>query len=170
MILLLAGAAVVAVAAAAAAAIVVDGPSRQEQVAERGARVMPFSLEATTHVFDGDARGGIQRVIAKDRADAREVRLIREHLSDEARAFRRGDFSDPASIHGTAMPGLDELRAGYRSIAVGYREVPGGAAISYRTTDARLASAIRAWFDAQLRDHGAHATSPDHSGHPGGGG
>src|SRR5680860_1590926 len=39
-----------------------DPPSRQEVVAEHGARVMPFDLEATTHVFAPDVDGGIQTV------------------------------------------------------------------------------------------------------------
>lgn len=141
-----------------------DDPSRQEAVAQRGARVMPFSLDATTHVFDATGRGGTQRVVAKDPDDTREIGLIREHLRDEARAFGRGNFADPASIHGADMPGLRALPAGYRDIDVRYRELSIGAEIAYGTDNAQLAAAVRAWFDAQLRDHAGDAAGLDHSG------
>jgi hypothetical protein len=45
---------------------------------------------------------------------------------------------------------------------VRYRDLPGGAQITYATTDATLAHAIEAWFEAQLSDHGDDATHSDH--------
>jgi hypothetical protein len=169
---LLAAATVIAGGAIAGVALGGEDQTRQGAVAERGAKVMPFSLDATTHVFDAAATGGTQRVVADDPRDREQIRLIREHLREEAKAFQRGDFADPASIHGQDMPGLADLRAGYERIRVRYRELPDGAEIEYRTTDASLAAAIRDWFDAQLRDHGADARAGDHSGddhptHPG---
>lgn len=133
--------------------------SREALVAERGARVMPFSLDATTHVFDATRTGGVQRVVAHDPRDARQIGLIRGHLRKEAAAFRRGDFGDPASIHGESMPGLATLEAGYERIDVIYRDRADGAQITYRTGDRALAGAVGDWFAAQLRDHGADATS-----------
>jgi hypothetical protein len=149
-----AAAAVTIVAAVAAGC---GEQTRQEAVAERGARVMPFSLDATAHVFAASATGGTQRVVADDPRDRDQVRLVREHLRKEAGAFRRGDFSDPAAIHGGRMPGLAELRAGRARISVRYRDLPDGAAIDYRTADPALVAAISEWFDAQVGDHGADA-------------
>lgn len=148
-----------------------DDRSREDAVAERGAKVMPFSLKATTHVFDATATGGTQRVVANDPRDGEQIRLVREHLREEAAAFKRGDFGDPASIHGEDMPGLAALQAGFERIEVSYRDLPDGAAIVYRTDDRTLAAAVADWFDAQLRDHGADATTGDdhsgsHSSHP----
>lgn len=163
-------AAVLAVAAIAGAGVAAAllftgrGISRQEVVAERGARVMPFSLDATTHVFDKNATGGTQRVIADAPGDRSEIRLIRQHLREEAEAFRRGEFADPASIHGQKMPGLAALKIGHRRIEVRSRYLPEGAEITYRTSDSRLAAAIGDWFDAQLNDHGADAARGEHSG------
>ncbi len=138
-----------------------DDPSRQQVVAQRGARVMPFSLDATTHVFQASPDGGKQRVIAKDRSDARNIRLVREHLREEADAFSRGDFADPAAIHGDNMPGLKALRADYQNVDVRYRDLPDGAEIAYATNNTDLAAAVRAWFDAQLGDHADDAATSD---------
>ncbi|MEA2689152.1 MAG: hypothetical protein QOD51_1759, partial [Candidatus Eremiobacteraeota bacterium] len=69
----------------------------------------------------------------------------------------KGDFADPASIHGTDMPGLKALRAGSRRISVRYVDVPKGGRITYATADPALVRAIHAWFDAQASDHGSHA-------------
>jgi hypothetical protein len=131
---------------------------RQAEVATRGAEVMPFDLSKTQHVFAKDSSGGVQSVTAKDPADTLNIRLIREHLQQEAELFGRGEFGDPAAIHGDSMPGLAELRAAAGKVAVEYTELPAGAQIRYTTTDAGLRSALHRWFDAQVSDHGEHAS------------
>jgi hypothetical protein len=139
-----------------------DDETRQEEVARRGADVMPFSLDATTHVFDASKTGGRQHVTVDDPSDDEQIDLIRGHLKEEATAFARGDFGDPATIHGDEMPGLAELRAGHERINVRYGDLPGGAQITYSTSDPALARAIAAWFQAQLSDHGDDATHSEH--------
>lgn len=166
-VIALLGAAALAAGGAVAGVTMGNGDqSREAVVAERGATVMPFSLDATMHVFDAEIRGGRQRVVADDPSDSDQIRLVREHLRTEAAAFRRGDFADPASIHGDEMPGLAALKAGFNRIDVRYRDLPNGAEIAYRTDDRSLAAAIASWFDAQLADHGDDATNATgHSGH-----
>lgn len=131
--------------------------ARHAEVAARGAEVMPFDLDATTHRFTKTPDGGIQTVTADEPRDDLQVRLIREHLAEERENFARGDFDDPARIHGMDMPGVAELRAGYDNISVAYADVPAGAELRYTTDDQHLVDAIHAWFDRQLMDHGAHA-------------
>src|SRR5918996_5000900 len=99
---LLAGAVAIVLAAATIVWIADrSGPDdRVDEVAARGAEVMPFDLERTTHRFLPRADGGLQIVIADDPGDAEEIALIRGHLADEADRFRAGDFGDPATIHG----------------------------------------------------------------------
>jgi hypothetical protein len=133
-------------------------PSRQEQVATRGASVMPFDLDATTHVFQAQLDGGLQQVVAKDPADAEQIALIRQHLQHEAAMFARDDFADPAAIHGEEMPGLAVLRASAGRIDVAYSEFADGAQLRYTTGDPALVTALHQWFAAQLSDHGSHAT------------
>ena len=130
---------------------------RQERVAERGADVMPFELEATTHVYQKTGNGGVQKVVADDPGDAANVAAIRGHLEEEANAFSRGEYFDPAQIHGGDMPGLAKLEAGAERIEVRYEDVPAGARIVLKSEDPELAGAVHEWFDAQLSDHGDDA-------------
>lgn len=125
----------------------------QAAMATRAAQVMPFDLSATTHTFTKTDVGGIELVLANDPSDSRNVELIRSHLQDEAAAFRRGNYSDPARIHGMDMPGLDELEAGASRVDVRYDPVIGGARITYSSSDAVLVAALHAWFDRQDVDH-----------------
>jgi len=136
---------------------------RLDAIAERGSHVMPFNLEQTTHVFSKTENGGIQQVIVKDPANAAQINLIRRHLTKISDEFKRGDFSNPAKIHGDAMPGLDELRkAQPNQISIVYQELADGAEIKYSSANPVLIKAIHQWFDAQLSDHARHAVS----GHP----
>lgn len=131
---------------------------RQAEVARLGAEVMPFNLKATTHIFTKSSEGGTQRVVAKDPTDAVQIRLVREHLREIKTKFQKGDFSGPTHIHGTDMPGLAQLKAEkLGQITIAYQEVEGGAELTYRTGNAKLVTALHAWFDAQLSDHGADA-------------
>ncbi|MDP4509330.1 hypothetical protein [Nonomuraea turcica] len=162
--LLLAGLAVIAAASAGYALGGQNGGNeaqalgaRQAEVAAKSRRVMPFDLERTTHRFTKWATGGLQTVTADDPADAQQVTLIREHLTEEAVGFSKGDYVDPASIHGGKMPGLQELEAGHDRIDIRYAEAPAGAQITYTTSDPALIKALHAWFDAQVTDHGQHA-------------
>jgi hypothetical protein len=135
-----------------------DLQQRQSEVAEAGRAVMPFDLEATTHVFEKRADGGLQTVVA-DVDDPEQIQLIRSHLAEEAERFARGDFHDPATIHGPDMPGLHELATRYREIDITYSDVERGAQITYVSADSEVVAAIHQWFDAQVRDHGSHAQS-----------
>jgi hypothetical protein len=132
--------------------------TRQEHVHQMGSGVMPFDLSKTTHVFQMTEDGGIQQVRAKDPADAKQIMLIQRHLRHESERFRKGDFSDPASLHGKDMPGLRELSEGATRLRVIYAPLPDGAEITFATQDAHLVTAVHRWFGAQLSEHGADAT------------
>ncbi len=117
---------------------------------------MPFDLDATIHVFEKRPDGGLQTVLA-DKDDPEQVALIRAHLSDEAARFARGDFHDPAMVHGENMPGLHTLMTGFEKLRITHREVERGAEIAYASADPALVEAVHQWFDAQIADHGQHA-------------
>ncbi len=129
----------------------------QDRVHQMSHSVMPFNMSKTVHIFRMTESGGVQRVVARDPGESDQVALIRQHLKHEAERFQRGDYSDPAKLHGKEMPGLKELRTGASGIKVSYAELSAGAEITFETTDLRLLTAIHRWFGAQLSEHGADA-------------
>lgn len=132
--------------------------AKQEALSERGAHVMPFRLDATTHVFTPTSTGGTQRVIANNPQDAEQIRLVRRHLQDIAKQFSQGDFSAPTHIHGGDMPGLAVLRRAKSSeIKIRYAPMEKGGQLTYTTANPELIQALHGWFDAQLSDHGSDA-------------
>ncbi len=132
---------------------------RQAEVAAAGAEVMPFDLDATTHIFTDTETGGIQEVIADDPSDEANVGMIVEHLTEEAAKFSTGDFSDPEAIHGESMPGLATLKDRYEGIDVQLTVGDDGATLTYTSNEPELIAAIHDWFAAQTSDHGSHASN-----------
>jgi hypothetical protein len=118
--------------------------------------VMPFSMNDTMHMFHPSANGGTMEVVVRD-DNAHQIALVRQHLNREAAAFARGNYSDPADIHGRTMPGLRELSSGASRIRVQYAQTNSGARISFTTSDPALVSALHRWFRAQVSDHGRDA-------------
>lgn len=142
---------------AAHMAVMADA-QRQAEVSQRGRDVMPFSLAATTHIFTKNAEGGVQQVVAKKSTDTDQVKLIRQHLQEIRGQFLKGDFSGPTHIHGQDMPGLADLKAAKPGqIVIGYKDIEGGAELTYKTQDMALVAALHKWFSAQLSDHGKDA-------------
>jgi hypothetical protein len=111
--------------------------------------VMPFSIDLTKHLFTPTANGGTQAVLVPD-GDGKQIALARSHLRKEPAAFARGDYSDPAAIHGSAMPGLASLQRSRGKIQVSYADVSNGAKIVFVTQDAQLVDALHRWFSAQV--------------------
>jgi len=138
-------------------------PERLEEITQRGMHVMPFDLKQTQHIFNKTETGGLQQVIVRNPPNTQQVELIRQHLSKITQEFTRGDFSNPAKIHGQDMPGLAELRkAEPGQLHVDYKELENGAEITYSSKEPILIDAIHRWFDAQLADHGPDAV-PGHA-------
>jgi hypothetical protein len=124
-------------------------------MATRAQQVMPFELDHVTHTFTKTTDGGVERVVVKDSGDTRNLALIRSHLRTEADEFGRGNYSDPAKIHGMDMPGVEELERGAARVEVVFAEIPGGAQITYSSGEPALVVALHAWFDRQGSDHSA---------------
>jgi hypothetical protein len=139
--------------------------ARLDEVAHHGEKVMPFSLDQTTHIFTKTENGGVQQVIVKEISNTEQIKMIKTHLLQISQEFAQGNFSAPMSIHGENMPGLAKLRqAELGQIKIEYKELSNGAQISYSTNDPSLIEALHEWFDAQLSDHARHAI-PGHEHH-----
>lgn len=131
--------------------------TQQQHVHDMSHGVMPFDVGKTVHIFKMMESGGVEQVIAKDKTYADQVVLIQRHLRKEADRFQRGDYSDPATLHGASMPGLGDLQLGARRVKVSYADLSDGAQITFKTSDPHLLTAIHRWFGAQLSEHGADA-------------
>jgi len=132
---------------------------RQEHVHQMSHDVMPFDMSKTVHIFKMTEQGGVESVVARKAGESDQIALIQQHLQHEAGLFQKGNYSDPAKLHGADMPGLKELEAGASHIKVRYAALRNGAEITFTTTDIHLLTAIHRWFGAQLSDHGADAKS-----------
>ena len=129
----------------------------QEHVHHMAHSVMPFDMSKTLHIFKMTESGGVQQVIVRDAGDSEQIAFIQQHLKHEAEKFQRGDYSDPAMLHGADMPGLKDLQAGAANIKITYSTLSNGAEITFDTTDLHLLTAIHRWFGAQLSEHCADA-------------
>lgn len=131
---------------------------RQSDVKQKGKKVMPFDQEKTQHIFTDLETGGRQKVIINDQGYSDQLPLIRSHLQEEKTKFSSGNLDDPAAIHGTSMPGLAELKKAIdeNKVTVSYQEIPEGAILEYKTTDAEATKALHLWFKSQRSDHNAH--------------
>jgi hypothetical protein len=108
------------------------------------------------HMFLPDSIGGVVEVVVHNMND-HQIALVRSHLLSEAAKFAKGDYSDPAYIHGQTMPGLNQLESGAAKVSVRYFETPTGAAVTFASADQSMVTAIHQWLAAQQHDHG----SPD---------
>jgi hypothetical protein len=133
-----------------------DNTARKADVENKSMQVMPFSMDATQHVFTPTPDGGMQTVVVID-GDANQVPLVRSHLKKEAAAFTAGNFAAPAAIHGAAMPGIKTLSRSPGRMSVHYEVVTNGARIVFLSHDAGVIDALHRWFAAQVNDHGSHA-------------
>lgn len=151
---------ILSIVAPVAAQNSMPGMTMDPAFAKREQEVMPFSLESTLHTFKNANDGGTELVTVKNTKDSKNIALIRSHLTKESKKFARGDFSDPAYLHGKDMAGLAQVSAGAKAgrIKITYSSLPTGARLRYVTTDAKLVSAIHVWFAAQVNEHGKHAT------------
>jgi hypothetical protein len=136
------------------APIVARADSQSDMVMQHGSQVMPFDQSQAMHIFLADASGGVVEIVVHD-MDAHQIALVRSHLLAEAAKFAKGDYSDPAYIHGQMMPGLKQLETSASSISVRYFETPSGAAITFATADQTTVTAIHQWLAAQKHDHGS---------------
>lgn len=91
--------------------------------------------------------------MANSSGDQRNITVIQKHLSQVAELFAQGKYGDPATIHGTSMPGLQKLQAGATRVQSHYEQSPSGAKITFSSTDGVLVAALHSWFDAQTMDH-----------------
>jgi hypothetical protein len=114
---------------------------------------MGFDQQRTTHHFILERAGGTIEVTANDRDDRKSADQVRAHFRHIAVAFGKGDFSLPMFIHEKEPPGVAEMKARREHITYRFEEVPYGAKVVIRTTDARSRNALHEFLRFQIREH-----------------
>jgi hypothetical protein len=155
---------------AATAALVVHSPPAWSQdtsfagVQARGRAAMGVDQYTSTHHFDALDDGG-RIVLQRNADDSVGVATIRAHIRAIADAFKSGDFSTPAFVHMRMVPGADVMAAKRALITYEPHDLPRGAELRIRTTDAEAVVAIHRFMAFQRSDHhagGESAAGPQH--------
>jgi hypothetical protein len=123
------------------------------QMNQRGAQVMGFDQEKTTHHFYLYTDGGAIDVAVDDAADKANLDAIRVHLPHIAMLFSQGNFGAPMLVHGTNVPGTAEMAKLKDRLTYKYAETPKGGRVNITTTDVEALAAVRAFLKFQIADH-----------------
>jgi hypothetical protein len=127
--------------------------ARHGQVDRRHDEATGVAHEKSAHQFRLAKDGGSIRLEANDAADVATRDRIREHLQVIARAFARGDFALPMSIHDQVPPGAAVMKERRSAIRYSYEQSAKGGAVRIATRDARALAAVHEFLRFQIRDH-----------------
>jgi hypothetical protein len=121
---------------------------------QRGAMVMGFDQDKTTHHFYLYEDGGAIEVSVKDATDAANRDAIRSHLPHIALMFGQGNFDAPMMVHDSKnVPGTAVMTTLKDKIAYKYTETPKGGRVDITTTDKAALSAVHDFMTFQIADH-----------------
>jgi hypothetical protein len=137
--------------------LVVTASARQEHqtsLNHRGAMVMGFDQQLTTHRFLLFNDGGAIDVSVKTASDTKNREAIRSHLPHIASMFGMGNFDAPMLIHDSGnVPGMKVMAARKEAIRYRYVETPRGGRVDIVTTDTEALAAVHAFLKFQIADH-----------------
>jgi hypothetical protein len=121
---------------------------------QRGAMVMGFDQDKTSHHFYLYEDGGAIDVSVKDAADTKNRDAIRSHLPHIAMMFGQGDFDAPMMVHDSKnVPGTAAMATLKDKIAYKYVETSRGGRVDITTTDKAALAAVHDFMKFQIRDH-----------------
>jgi hypothetical protein len=121
---------------------------------KRGATVMGFDQQLTTHHFLLFTDGGAVDVSVKDGTDRKNLDAIRSHLPHIAAMFGAGNFEAPMLVHDSKnVPGTKEMAARTDRIQYRYVETTLGGRVDIVTTDRAALDAVHAFLKFQIADH-----------------
>ena len=136
------------------AVLLVGGSLRLAAAQDRGAMVMGFDQDKTTHHFSLYEDGGAIEVSVNDPADVKNRDAIRAHLPHIAMMFGGGDFDAPMMVHDTKnVPGAETLAKLKDKIRYTYVETPRGGRVDVVTTDKAAIAAVHEFLKFQIGEH-----------------
>lgn len=120
----------------------------------RGAAVMGFDQNKTTHHFALYTDGGAIEVSVKDPSNHADLRAIRSHVPHISSMFADGHFEAPMLVHDTThVPGTAEMVGLRAAITYRYVETPGGGRVDIVSSDPSAIAAVHAFLRFQITDH-----------------
>jgi hypothetical protein len=119
----------------------------------RGAQVMGFSQEKTTHHFVLTFDGGEIDVRANDVKDTKSRDEIRTHFQHIARRFVDGDFTDPMLVHATNVPGTAVMKQRKDELHWDFVETQRGAKLVITADNKPALDALHEFLKFQIEDH-----------------
>ena len=144
---------VVSIALASSMMLVAQQASHPTSLDERGAHVMGFDQQMTTHHFYLYPDGGAIDVAANDPNDQTDINAARAHLPHIAKMFGDGDFSAPVLVHATNVPGTADLARLKDRLSYRYEETQRGGRVNILTTDREALAALHIFLRFQIADH-----------------
>jgi hypothetical protein len=144
---------VLVVAVVAAGPLSLAAQHQDHQLHARGAKVMGFDQEKTTHHFYLHPDGGAIDIAVNDPADATNREAIQAHLPHIAMLFGNGDFSAPMLIHETKVPGTETMTRLKDRIAYRFVKTPKGGRLDITTSDPAALAAVHEFLRFQITDH-----------------
>ncbi len=130
-----------------------SGQDPHAQMNHRGAMVMGFDQDKTTHRFLLYPDGGAIDVSASEASDLESRDAIRSHLPHIAVMFGKGNFEAPMLVHDTDVPGTAELSKRKDRVRYAYVETPRGGRVDIVTNDEEALRALHQFLRFQIRDH-----------------
>lgn len=124
-----------------------------EQMTQRGDRVMGFDHMKTTHHFSLQDSGGSIEVTANSADDVESSQQIRIHLQHIAKMFAEGNFKAPMLIHDQTPPGVPVMQDLKAEINYRYEEIDRGGAVRISTKTPAALKAIHEFLRFQIKEH-----------------
>lgn len=120
----------------------------------RGAQVIGFSQETTTHHFILTFDGGAIDVRTNDVNDTSTRNQIRMHFRHIRERFAAGDFTDPMLVHATvSVPGTAAMKAHKNVLHWDVVNTPRGAKLVITADNKPSLDALHDFLRFQIEDH-----------------
>jgi hypothetical protein len=127
--------------------------AKETEVKTRGAAVMGFDQDATTHHFLLTDAGGVIQVEANRPDDQASREAIRAHLRKIAEEFGRGVFDAPLGTHGEVPHGVETMKAQKDAIGYRYEDYGNGGRVHIVGRTTAASNAIHEFLRYQIREH-----------------
>lgn len=112
-----------------------------------------MSHTTSTHSFRLFADGGVIELRATRATDEATVAAIRTHLQEITPQFRKGDFSTPRFVHGTAPDGVGRLEELGKDITYKFERFDDGGRIRITTRSRAAREAVHDFLRFQVIEH-----------------